>query len=178
MSTTSKTNLLLLLLLLTLSTSSIQHTSADANFISATCNRTTDPASCVALLESQKLSFAAADVHGLAWIALQMTTSHASDTLALVTNLFHQREGEPISAPLDICKQLYGIATEALKAAGEGLGKGDYADASKRVGKARDAAGLCEAAFGMEYPSPLTAQNRDVKGNCSVTFDLIGLIPA
>ncbi|KAK1276208.1 hypothetical protein QJS04_geneDACA003867 [Acorus gramineus] len=174
--TTTKTNLLFLLL--TLSTSSIQHTSADANFISATCNRTTDPASCVALLESQKLSFAAADVHGLAWIALQMTTSHASDTLALVKKLFDQRQGDPTSAPLDICKQLYGFATEVLKAAEERLGKGDYAEASKRVGKARDAAALCEAAFGMEYPSPLTAENRDVKGHCSVTFDLIGLMSA
>ncbi|KAK1290984.1 hypothetical protein QJS10_CPB18g00349 [Acorus calamus] len=170
MSTT--TNLLLLLIL----SSSIQYSSADAGFIATTCNQTPHPAICVSILESEQQSFTAVNARALAWIAYNITATHTSGTLAVLNNLLALHDGEPIAAPMEVCVQLYGRAAEDLTVAGENMTVEAYVEAAKRVDDARGAAGLCEEAFGMEFPSPVTAENRVVNDDCSVTFDLLGML--
>ncbi|KAK1276203.1 hypothetical protein QJS04_geneDACA003868 [Acorus gramineus] len=171
MSTT--TNLLLLLLVLT---SSIQYSSADAHFIATTCNQTPHPAICKSLLESEQQSFTAVNARAFAWIAYHITATHASGTLAVLNKLLVFHDGEPIAAPMEVCAHLYGRAVEDLTVAGQSMTVEAYVEAAKRVDNARGAAGLCEKAFGMEFPSPVTAENRVLADDCSVTFDLLRML--
>ncbi|KAK1322894.1 hypothetical protein QJS10_CPA02g01340 [Acorus calamus] len=139
------------------------------------------PAICVSLLESEQQSFTAVNARALAWIAYHITATHTSGTLAILNKLLVLHDREPILAPMEAaaywaCTQGRAWAAEDLTVAGESMTVGAYVEAAKRVDDARGAAGLCEKEFGMEYLSPVTAEDRVVKDDCLVTFDLLGML--
>ena len=151
---------------------------ADNGFISRTCNKTKNPAQCVAVLTVDPESANANTEHDLASIALQIATDTAEHNGEVISNLAKSSQGTPEGDALGVCLGAYVDAASDLDIVGRpGFDGGDYAGTSKLLSSAKDAGDTCENAFkGISRKSPVTDIDRQMTERCGVAGDLIGLL--
>ncbi|CAM0879302.1 unnamed protein product [Alopecurus aequalis] len=158
--------------------SGLPTTHADAGFISHTCNKTKNPAECVAMLSADPECANASTEHDLASIALQIAIDTAEHNGEVIDDLAKKSQGTPEGNALGVCLGAYVDAASDLDIDGRpGFDGGDYAGTSKLLSSAKDAGDTCENAFkGISKKSPVTDIDHQMTQRCSTAGDLVDLL--
>ena len=88
---------------------------ANTEFISRTCNKTNNPALCIAVLTTKPQSAHASTEHDLARIALELTIDTAKHNVKVINDLDKKKQSKPEAFALAICLKAYTEATSALE---------------------------------------------------------------
>ncbi|XBI15304.1 hypothetical protein VPH35_057750 [Triticum aestivum] len=138
---------------------------ANTEFISRTCNKTNNPALCIAVLTTKPQSAHASTEHDLARIALELTIDTAKHNVKVINDLDKKKQSKPEAFALAIylCISNFQI--------------GSYTSTLANVSFVMGASDTCKKAFkriGKE--SPVSYIDREMTEHCSVASNLINLL--
>uniref|UniRef100_A0A0D9X3P4 Pectinesterase inhibitor domain-containing protein n=1 Tax=Leersia perrieri TaxID=77586 RepID=A0A0D9X3P4_9ORYZ len=160
-----------------------------AALVKSTCNTTAYYDVCVSALAADPSS-TTADIRGLSSIAVSAAAANASGAAQAAAALANASATSPppslaaadatLQSLLRTCAAKYGDARDALAAAKESIGQGDYEMATVHVSAAAEYPQVCKALFRRQrpadYPPEIAAREEALNKLCSVALDIIALL--
>ncbi|CAH9114949.1 unnamed protein product [Cuscuta epithymum] len=146
----------------------------NADLIDTVCAKTQHSSICQKALRSDPRS-KNADLKGLGFISIDVTTSKAKSGKTLVQSLLDKSTDPKEKSALSSCLENYGDSIDMLGECSDALKNGDYTGMNVKASAALDDIGTCDDGF-KDLGKPEPAQLKDASFNAQSDCEIILVI--
>ncbi|CAH9114945.1 unnamed protein product [Cuscuta epithymum] len=152
----------------------ISITNVNGDLIDTVCAKTQRPPFCQQTLRADPRS-KTADLKGLGFISIDITTKQANSGKTLVQSLLNGAVDQKVKSALSSCLENYGDSIDTLGECSDALKSGDYGGLNIKASSALDSFGTCDDGFS-DFSKPEPPQLKDASSNLQGICDIILVI--